>query len=111
MSGEREDEEEPNSSLENSNSDSEEYEWDNYRENPSFLESPSGDNSIEQEYLDPEAPAPSGGERHSSTDRALLRHRPSRPGPRASHKWGPPTFLSIYMKSATSKVAKNLSTY
>ena len=47
MSGEREDEEEPNSSLENSISDSEEYEWDNYRENPSFLESPSGDNSIE----------------------------------------------------------------
>ena len=25
--------------------------------------------------------------------RALLRHRPSRPGPKASHKWGPPTFL------------------
>ena len=73
MSGEREDEEEPNSSLENSNSDSEEYEWDNYRENPSFLESPSGDNSIEQEeHLDPEAPAPSGGERHSSTDNFFL---------------------------------------
>ena len=29
--------------------------------------------------------------------RALLRHRPSRPGPRASHKWGPPTFLCICM--------------
>ena len=73
MSGEREDEEEPNSSLENSNSDSEEYEWDNYRENPSFLESPSGDNSIEQEdHLDPEVPAPSGGERHSSTDNFFL---------------------------------------
>ena len=31
--------------------------------------------------------------------RALLRHRPIRPGPRASHKWGPPT----------SKVARNPS--
>ena len=26
-----------------------------------------------------------------------LRHRPSRPWPRASHKRGPPTFLTLYM--------------
>ena len=86
MSGEREDEEEPNSSLENSNSDSEEYEWDNYRENPSFLESPSGDNSNEQEeHLDPEAPAPSGGERHSSTDNFFLDK--NYPNFRSAERW------------------------
>ena len=32
--------------------------------------------------------------RHLAT-RAIFRHRPSRPRPRASHKRGPPTFLSL----------------
>ena len=37
------------------------------------------------------------GEAGNRTSRALLRHRPSRPRPRASHKLGPPTFLNIYI--------------
>ena len=40
-----------------------------------------------------------------TTQRALLRHRPSRPGPRASH-----IFEYMYMKAAISKVAKKQST-
>ena len=46
----------------------------------------------------------------SSVERVILRHRPGRPGPRTSHKRGPPTFRVKRCYPFKSKHLKNPNT-